>query len=159
MIKLKYIIVFLALTSKSSFSQITFNNIDTLLFKNFEAVNKQDSLYYLSLINQAAIFKGKSFKTKTDSLLLINLFFESFKYLVSSLKDMTTNSDFTVSYINYEFKNKKAIDSDFSGKIPLHVNILINNTFTLKLPFKINVSKGIYSIEEPMMVMFVESKE
>ena len=157
MIKLKYIIVFLVLTSASCFSQTTFNNLDSLFTKNFDAVNKRDSVYYLSLLNQSLVFKDKSAKNKADSLVILNPFTESFNLLIASLSDMTTDPDFTVSFLNYELKNKKTASSN--GKIPLHVNILVNNTFTLKLPFVVYVTNGTYSIVDPMMVMFVDTKD
>lgn len=159
MIKLKYIIVFLVFLSTNCSSQTTFTSIDSLLAKNFETVNKRDSINYLSLINQQLIFKNKPSKTKTDSLLILNPFKESFNLIIESITDMTADPYFTVTYIDYECKNKKTVTAKMNGKIPVHVNILVNNTFTLKLPFIVYATNGLYSIIDPMMVMFVETKE
>ena len=78
MIKLKHILIFTVLTSFSCFSQTVFGNLDSLLTKNFESVNKRDSIYYLSLINQQFIFKNKNLKSKYDSLHIIKQFLYDF---------------------------------------------------------------------------------
>ncbi len=156
MIKLKYIFVFLFISSTNCFSQTTFSNLDSLLTKNFESVNRKDSIYYLSLINQHAIFKDKKERTKADFLIILTPFFKAFSELIATLTDMTGNSDFTIRYLDYECKNKVIINTN--GKIPLHVNAVVNNSFTLKFPFVVYVNNGLYSIKDPMMVMFVESK-
>lgn len=147
------------MSSSYCFSQPTFTNLDSLLTKNFDAVNKRDSIYFLSFINQQIIFKNKALKTKNDSLLILKPFFKAFNELIASLTDMTSNSDFTVSYRDYEFENKKTTGINVNGKIPIHVNILVNNTFTLKMPHIVYITNGLYSITDPIIVMFVEGKE
>lgn len=153
MIKLKYILVFLVLASPPCFSQ-SFSNLDSLLIKNYEAVNKRDSSDYLSLINQSAIYKNA--KTKTDSLTIIKPFLEAFHDVIDELTEMAMTSDFTVTYSNYEYRNK---NNTKEGRLMLHVNLIINDSFTVKMPFSINAQDGRYTIESPMLVMVVDNKE
>ena len=153
MIKCKYIVVFLVLTSISCFSQ-SFSNLDSLLIKNYEAVNKRDSIYYLSLINQTAIYKNA--KTKADSLAIIKPFLKAFHDVIDELTEMAMTSDFTVTYSNYEYRNK---NNTKEGRLMLHVNLIINDSFTVKMPFSINAQDGRYTIESPMLVMVVDNKE
>lgn len=158
MIKLKHIFVFLVLTSTSCFSQATFTNLDTLFTKNFDAVNKRDSVYYLSLVNQSVLFIDKNIRSKADSLVILKPFTDAFRDLIDELSDMTSSTDFTVKYLSYEFRNKN-ITSASKGKLPLLVNLVVNDNFVVKMPIVIYTNNGQYSIESPMTVMFAESKE
>lgn len=153
MIKFKYIVVFIVLTSISCFSQ-SFSNLDSLLIKNFDALNRRDSTYYLSLINQVSIYKNA--KTKTDSLTIIKPFLEAFHNVIGEFTEMAMNADFTVAYSNFELRNKKDAKD---GRLMLHVNLVINDSFSVKMPFAINVYNGHYSIESPMLVMVVDNNE
>lgn len=155
----KYIFVSFLLISSVAFSQTTFNNIDTLFTKNFNAVNLKDSSLYLKVLNQSAIFKGKTVKSKSDSLLILKPFTDAYSDLIESLAEMTLSPDFTVEYSNYECLNEKLILTNAEGKTPIHVNLIINNTFTVKMLFWVMANKGVYSIDTPMIPMFVESKE
>lgn len=155
----KHILVFFIFISSLAFTQTNFTNIDTLFTKNFNAVNLKDSSLYLKVINQSAIFKDKNAKNKTDSLHLLKPFTDAFSDLIESLTEMTLSTDFTVEYSNYECLNKKLILANSEGKTPLHVNLIINNSFTVKMLFWVTAHKGTYSIETPMAPMFVESKE
>lgn len=155
----KHIFVFFLLISSVAFSQTTFNNIDTLFTKNFNTVNLKDSSLYLKVLNQSAIFKGKTVKSKSDSLLILKPFTDAYSDLIESLTEMTLSPDFTVEYSNYECLNKKLILANAEGKTPLHVNLIINNSFTVKMLFWVMANKGVYSIDTPMIPMFVESKE
>ena len=157
MIKLKYIIVFLVLTSSSCFSQ-SFNNLDSLLSENFKAVNKRDSVYYLSILDQKSLFLNKKIVTKKDSLLALKSFTDSFRNLIDELSDMTVDPNFTVAYSGYEFRNKHMIEVK-DGNLSLHVTIILNNNLSVKMPFNVLLRNGQYTIISPMMVMFVESKE
>ncbi|MBI3518688.1 MAG: hypothetical protein HY062_04960 [Bacteroidetes bacterium] len=154
-----YILVCLITVSSVAFSQPSFTNIDTLLAKNIRAVNLNDSVYYLSLLNQPAIFKGKTAKTTFDSLVVLKPFTDAFSDLIESLKEMTLSPDFTVAYSDYECIDGKKLRPDAKGKTPLHVNLIINDTMLLKMLFWVNINKGLYSIETPMVPMFLESKE
>ena len=155
----KHIFVFFLLISSVAFSQTTFNNIDTLFTKNFNTVNLKDSSLYLKVLNQSAIFKGKTVKSKSDSLLILKPFTDAYSDLIESLTEMTLSPDFTIEYSNYECLNKKLILDNAEGKTPLHVNLIINNSFTVKMLFWVMTDKGVYSIDTPMIPMFVESKE
>ena len=158
MIKLKYIFVFLVLTSTSCFSQTTFTNLDTLFTKKFDAVNKRDSVYYLSLVNQPFLFIDKNIRSKADSMLILKPFTDAFRDLINELSDMTSSTDFTVKYLSYEFRNKNMTTAT-KGKLPLHVNLVVNDNFVVKMPIIICMNNGQYSIDSPMTVMFAESKE
>ncbi len=155
----KYIFVIFILISSIAFSQPTFNNIDTLFTKNFNTVSLKDSSLYLKVLNQSAIFNGKNPKNKLDSLLILKPFTDAYSDLIESLTEMTLSPEFIVEYSNYECLNKKLILANAEGKTPIHVNLIINNSFTVKMLFWVTANKGVYSIETPMIPMFVESKE
>jgi hypothetical protein len=157
MIKLNYIIVFLVLTYTSFFSQTTFSNLDSLLNKNFQSVNNRDVVSYLSVINQKAIFDSKKIEKKSDSLLILQPFTDAFQDLIDNLTDMTSSADFTVEYLDYQLLNKSQKLPE-NGTIRLHANMIINNTFSVKMPMTIVVKNDQYSIESPMSVMFLEEK-
>jgi hypothetical protein len=156
MIKPNYIFVFFILTSSFCFSQTTFNSLDSLLSKNFQTVNNRDSVSYLSIIDQAAVFDGKKTKSRSDSLEILQPFVDAFTDLVANLADMTSGADFTVKCNEYELLNKNA-KLPQNGKIRLHAHLIVNDTFVLKMPMVITVKNSLYSIESPMMVMFLES--
>lgn len=156
MIKVKYIIVFLVLISFSSFSQFLFNNLDSLLTKQYNALNQRDSVYYLSLINQPAVFINA--KTKADSLTILKPFTEAFNDVIDELAEMAMNPNFTVAYAGYEFRNKNESKGK-EGRLPLHVKLIINDSFMIKMPVFINTHKELYAIESPLLVMIVDSKE
>ena len=126
--KLKYIIVFLVLASNSCFSQ-TFNNLDSLLRKNFEAVNKRDSAYYLSIIDQKILFFDKKMYYKNDSAAILNPFTNAFRDLIGELVEMTVDSNFTVNYSNYEYRNKRIAEVK-DGNLSLHVTLILNNNLS-----------------------------
>jgi hypothetical protein len=155
----KYIFVSFILISFIAFSQPTFTNIDTLFTRNFKTVSLKDSTLYLKILNQSAIFKGKTAKYKSDSLLILKPFTDAYSDLIESLTEMTLSPDFTVEYYNYECLNSKLILGNAEGKTPIHVNLIINNSFTVKMLFWVTANKGKYSIETPMIPIFVESKE
>jgi hypothetical protein len=155
----KYIFVIFILISSIAFSQPTFNNIDTLFTKNFNTVSLKDSSLYLKVLNQSAIFNEKNPKNKLDSLLILKPFTDAYSDLIESLTEMTLSPEFIVEYSNYECLNKKLILANAEGKTPIHVNLIINNSFTVKMLFWVTANKGVYSIETPMIPMFVESKE
>jgi hypothetical protein len=157
MIKLNYIIVFLVLTYTSFFSQTTFSNLDSLLNKNFQSVNNRDVVSYLSVINQKAIFDSNKIEKKSDSLLILQPFTDAFQDLIDNLTDMTSSADFTVEYLDYQLLNKSQKLPE-NGTIRLHANMIINNTFSVKMPMTIVVKNDQYSIESPMSVMFLEEK-
>ena len=154
----KFIFVSFILISSITFSQTTFNNLDSLLTENFEAVNKRDSVYYLSLVNQPFLFIDKNIRTQSDSLVILKPFTDAFRDLIDELSDMTSSTDFTVKYLSYEFRNKN-IATATKGKLPLHVNLVVNDNFVVKMPIVIYTNNGQYSIESPMTIMFAESKE
>ncbi len=157
MIKLKYIVVFLVFLSASCFSQTIFTNLDSLFTKSYDAVNRRDSVYYLSMVNQTAVFKDKKVKTASDTLTALAPFFESFRDLVDELAELASDPDFSVKYQGYESRNINIATA--KGKLPLHINLVINDNFTVKMPIIIYAENGQYSIQSPMAVMFAESKE
>ncbi len=142
-----------------SFAQLTFASIDTLLAKNFEAVNMEDSTYYFSLLNTPAIYKGKKLKNKSDSLRVLAPFSEAFFEMIDELTEFAGNDDITVKVESYKSHNTKAFDAKVTGKLLVDVNLLINDTFTITVPFIINAYNGVYAIENPMMVMFEDKEE
>ncbi|MES2515979.1 MAG: hypothetical protein V4580_17630 [Bacteroidota bacterium] len=158
MIRIKYIFVFLIVASTSCFSQTTFTNLDSLLSKNFDAINKRDSVSYLALINQSAVFNGKKAKNKSDSLIILQHFTDAFNDLITNLADMTSGADFSVNYSDYEMIHKGQKIPE-NGTMRIHANMIVNNTFSLKMPMAIVVRNGQFSLESPMTVMFLEGKE
>lgn len=138
-------------------AQPTFNSIDTLLTKNFEAVNLEDSVQYIALLNHSAIYKGKTIKTKADSLKVLKPFSEAFFDMIDELVDFAGNDDIEVKFESYKSHNTKEYDAKVTGKIMLQVNLLINNTFTVTVPFMVSAYNGKYAIENPMMVMFADN--
>lgn len=153
----KYIIVFFVFFSTGSFAQTTFSNIDTLLVKTFHAVSLKDSSQYLAILNQPAIFKDKKVKSKLDSLEILKPYTESYRDLFESFEEMAASPDFIVSYSEYSIANKKPLDLTFKGKILLHVKLIVNDNFTVTVPFMLTANNGVYTIESPLMAMFVEN--
>lgn len=149
------LILFCLLASVSP-AQPAFKSIDSLLMKNFEAVSLKDSVYYLSLLNLPAIAKDKKLKNKSDTLKLVKPFTDAFSEMSRELRDFAGNEDIEVKYESYTSSNTAYYDSKVKGKIMIQVNLLINNTFTVKVPFFVMGNEGIYTIEEPMLVMFAE---
>ena len=152
---LSYMLILCAI-APAAFSQPTFKSMDTLLTKNVEAINLKDSAYYLSLLNQPAIFKGKALKTKADSLKIVKPFLQAFSDMIEELADFAGSSDMEVKFESYR-SHSKASDDKITGRILVHVNLLINNTFTVTVPFSIAAYNGTYAIESPMMVMFADN--
>lgn len=155
----KYIFISFILISSIAFPQPTFNNIDTLLSKNFEAVNLKDSTLYLTLLNKQAIYKGKTPKNKVDSLAIIQPFIDAYLDFIVSVTEMAQSNDFNIIYSDYKCLNNNVDISSSIGKIPIHVNLIVNNTFSVKMLYWVTCNNGIFSIESPMVPMFVESKE
>lgn len=151
----KYIFILWCFSS-TLFSQSAFKNIDTLLTRNFESVNLKNEMTYLTLINKEAVFKGKTAKTKADSSAVLKPFSDAFEDMVKELTDFAGINEIEVKYENYEPLNTNYYNSKVTGKIIVNVNLVINNTFTVKAPFAIMADKGTYTIEHPMMVMFAE---
>lgn len=151
-----YSLVLFCLLAFASPAQPTFKSIDTLLMKNFEAVSLLDSSYYLSLLNFPAISKGKKLKDASDTLKLVKPFTDAFSQMSAELRDVAGNDDIEVKYESYTSSNTAYYDSKATGKLLLQVSLLINNTFTVKVPFFVMAHQGIFTIEQPMMVMFAE---
>ena len=154
MINAKNIIIFLFLISIRTFSQTHFTSIDSLLTNNFNAVNLKDSSLYVSILNQSFIFITKNVKTKSDSIVLLKPYTDAFTHLISELADMAGTPDFTVSYESFELIGKKEINLQSNDKIKVHVKLLVNINFTIKMPFFVSINQGKYTIEAPMLVMF-----
>jgi hypothetical protein len=150
----KIITIILFLNQFNSFSQKSFSNLDSLLRKNYKMVSKRDTSGYLSLLNKAAIFKEKNAKTKNDSLLAIKPFKEAFKKVIENLGEMVHDNKFTVSYLEYETINMLPINNLVNGKIIVHVKLLVNSKFIIKMPFVVVKKNNYYLIENPMMILF-----
>lgn len=153
----KYIILVFCFACVTMLSQPTFTSIDSLLIKNFEAINLQDSSYYMSLINQPGIFKDKKFKSKRDSLEILKPFAEAYLDIIDELKDLSGSEDIEVKYDGYNPLNSREFNSTVTGKIIVHVKLIINNTFSVQIPFAIMAYNGVYAIETPLMIMFVDN--
>ncbi|MDF2449609.1 MAG: hypothetical protein K0R26_2113 [Bacteroidota bacterium] len=143
----------------SSKSQTTFNNLDSLLTKNFKAVGERDSVYYLSLLNQQEIFRNKVVKTKADSLLILKPFTDAFIETHESLKELVLTPDLSVVYSGYESFAKKTDVSTAVGKVRLIVDLVLNDSFVLKFVMDITANKGIYSLDSPLLFMYVGEGE
>ena len=154
-----YIIAFLILLSSVSFSQPVFSNIDSLLTRNVNALNLKDSVYYTNLFNPSVIFKGKHAATKTDSALILRPFTEAFSDMIESLKEMALSPDFTVAYSGYECAYKKMDLSKANGRVRLNVSLILNDSFVVRIPLDITAVNGQYSIDTPMLDLFIEEKE
>lgn len=152
----KYSLILFCVWASMSYAQPTFRSIDTLLMKNFEAVNLKDSVYYISLLNMPVLSKGKNMKHKSDSLKVVKPFMGSFSDMIRELRDFGGTDDIELKYESYKSSNTAEYDAKVHGKILLQVNLLINNTFTVTVPFFIMGYNGTYAIEQPMMVMFAE---
>lgn len=137
-------------------AQPTFKSIDSLLIKNFEAVSLKDSSYYMSLLNIPAIVRDTKLKTKSDTVKLLKPFTDAFFDMVAELREFAGTDDIEVKYESYTSSNTAYYDTKVKGKIMIQVSLLINNTFTVKVPFFVMGNEGIYTIEQPMMVMFAE---
>lgn len=137
-------------------AQPAFRSIDTLLFKNFEAVDARDSVYYLSLLHVKKIIPAKGVKNHSDSLKCLKPFFDRFSEMVAELQDLAGSTEIEVKYESYTSGNTPEYDARLNGKLLLQVTLLINNTFTVKVPMVIVAQNGIYTIEYPMMVMFAD---
>lgn len=155
----KHIFVFLFLYSNVIFSQPTFNSIDSLLYQNFNAVNLNDSALYVSLLNYPNIYSEKNLKSKSDSIQILKPFTNAFNDLVSELSEMAGTPDFNIKYDSYELLGKRNVNQGTNEKLKINVKLLINNNFTVKIPFYIFSNLGKYTIESPMLVMFVNEKE
>lgn len=154
-----YIFVFFIIFSSVSFSQPVFSNIDSLLIKNIDALNKRDSVYFISLLNHSAIFKEKVNLTKNDSLLVLRPFTESFFETIESLKEFGLSTDVTVAYSGYETVFRKSDISKEHGKVPLKVSLILNDSFIVKLLFEVIADNGHYSLESPMKDMLIVENE
>ena len=91
-------------------------------------------------------------------MLILQPFLDSFSELTDNLEDMTVDPNFTVMYSDYELINRNQKLPE-NGPIRLHANMIVNNTFSVKMPMHVMVKDGLYSIDSPMMVMFLEGKE
>lgn len=152
-----YIIVFFVFISTHFFGQTTFSNIDTLLSKVYHTLNLKDSSQFLALVNQPAIYKDKKIKSKGDSLEILKPYTESYRDLCESIEDMVSSSDFTITYSEYATVNKRPFDLTLKGKTILHVKLIVNDNFSLTVPFMLTANNGVYTIESPLMAMFVEN--
>lgn len=148
------IIIILFFNQLNSFSQKSFSNLDSLLRKNYKTVSKRDTNAYILLLNKDAIFKEKNVITKSDSLLILKSFKDAFKKVIESLGEMVHDNKFTVSYLEYETINKMPINNSMQGKIIVHVKLLVNSKFIIKMPFVVVKKNEKYSIENPMIILF-----
>lgn len=148
--------ILFCLLASASKAQPTFKSIDSLLIKNFEAVSLKDSSYYISLLNIPVISKDTKLKTKSDSIKLLKPFTDAFSDMATELREYAGTDDIEVKYESYTSSNTAYYDTKVKGKIMIQVNLLINNTFTVKVPFFVMGNEGIYTIEHPMLVMFAE---
>lgn len=151
------IIAFFLLTSSCCFSQTSFKNIDTLLFKVFETVNLNDSSKYIGLLNQQTLFMDKKIYTKKDSLTVLTPFYDFYSDFRVSIADLASSDEFTLSYLEFVNPLKKTINPDHNGKVLLHVKLIVNETFAVTVPFKLTVRDGLYYTEDPLIAMFLEN--
>lgn len=156
--KFRYnIIAFLLLIGSLSFSQTSFKNIDTLLFKVFESVNLNDSSKYINLVNQQALFSEKKVHTAKDSLAILTPFYDFYSDFRTSLSDLASSNEFTVTYLEFVNPLKKPITSGYNGKVMLHVKLVVNETFAITVPFKLTIREGQYFTEDPLVALFLEN--
>src|ERR1700752_3061899 len=124
-----YIIAFLLLIGSFCFSQTTFKNIDTLLFKVFESINLNDSSKYIKVVNQNALFSEKKVFTQKDSLTILKPYYEAYTDFRESISDMVTSNEFTISYVEFSNPLKKSLDVSVNRRVLLHVMLAVNETF------------------------------
>lgn len=154
MTRTKIILFLFCLINLVSFSQKSFTNIDSLLYKNFKTVNSRDTSAYISLINKTAVFKDKKAKSKKDSLIVLKPFKVNYKTVIEKLAEMVGDKKFTVSYLGYETINQQPISAMRKGKIIIRVKLLVNSTIKVNMPFVVVKNEDIYTIETPMIVLF-----
>lgn len=147
---------FLSLSSLV-FSQSYSTNIDTLLFKVFETVDLKDSSKYIAVVNSKALFVDKKMYTKQDSLLKLQPFYRSYSDFIESIAEMSGSDKFSLKYLEFDNPSKKMINSDFTGKVLLHVKLLVNDSFVITCPFNLTCQKGIYTSENNLMTQFLEN--
>lgn len=151
-------IFFIALCS-TCFSQPTFSNLDSLLAKNFRAVSQKDSTYYVSLLNHIAIFKNKNAITKSDSLAILKPFTDAFFDTNESFKELVLNPEVTVAYSGYECLSKKIDILKATGKVRLKVNLILNDSFSIKFVMDVTANYGVYSLDSPLLFMYISEPE
>lgn len=152
-----YSFFFCCLMAASLRVQPSFRSMDTLLMKNFETVGVRDSVAYLSLLNLKTIIgPSKKMKSHADSLRELKPYTDAFSQMATELREFAGTDDIEVKYDSYTSGNTAYYDTKASGKLLLQVTLLINNTFTVKVPFFVMADKGRFTIEHPMMVMFAE---
>lgn len=156
---LNYIVVLFITLTSVAFSQPTFSSIDTLLTKNFRAVNQNDYAYYLTLLNQNEIFKNKNAKTKADSLLVLKPFNEAFFNSVESFKELVLTPEVNVANAGYEGFFKSTDLSQSNGKVRLKVHLVLNDSFMLKFVIDVTANNGIYYMDSPLYFMYIVEEE
>ncbi|MDF2452157.1 MAG: hypothetical protein K0S26_1661 [Bacteroidota bacterium] len=154
-----HILIFFIFLASVSFSQPTFSNIDSLLTKNFRAVSQKDSSYYVSLLNQNEIFKNKNAKTKSDSLVILKPFTDAFFNTIESFKELVLSPDVTVVYSGYECFSKKTDISKAVGKVRLKVDLVLNDSFSIKFVMDVTANHGTYSLDSPLLFMYIGEAE
>lgn len=151
-----YSLIAICLITAKTHAQPAFRNMDSLLTKNFEAVSLRDSAYYLSMLNLEAILPAKKLRTRNDSLKFLRPFTEAFTQMSAELREFAGSEEMEVKYESYTSSNTAYYDAHSTGKLLLQVSLLINNTFTVKVPFFVMANQGRFTIEQPMLVMFAE---
>ncbi len=157
--QLKYIFIFILFSSRISFSQTSFSNLDSLLTHVVASVNAQDSVKFMSLLHHETIYKDKKCKTKKDSLLVLNPFIESYRDLRTSIADLAVSNDYTVTYQGIENIFKLDTSAKTDKKLTFHILLLVNNSFVLKMPMVVNTLNQTYILSNPFMVMFADNEK
>ncbi len=150
----RFILIILCFVQLNCFAQKTYSNLDSLLRKNYKTLSKRDTSSYISLINKAIIFNNKKIKSKSDSLINIKPFKVAFKKVIEEIGEMVGDKKFTISYLEYETINKQPLNNLSQGKIIIHVKLLVNSKFVINMPFVVVKTNNIYTIDDPMMVLF-----
>ncbi len=153
----KLLFIIFIFWAHSLISQKMFSSIDTLLFKTFKTVNDDDTIAYLSFVNLPYIFKDKNLQIKKDSILALKPFTEAFTEILDELKELAAGDEINIKYDSYDPLNSREFNATVTGKILVHVKLIVNNTFTVKIPFSIAAYNGLYTIESPFMIMFVDN--
>lgn len=156
--QLKYIVIFILVSSRISYSQTSFSNLDSLLTIVVETINSQDSVKFMNLLHHETIFKDQPCKTKKDSLKVLKSFMEGYKDLRENIADIVVNNDYTVTYQGIENIFKTDMSAKTDKKLVFHVLLIVNNSFILKMPMVVSAVKQSYVLANPFMGMFVDNE-
>ncbi len=159
MILRKLIFLFFIVINSNLFSQATNTNLDSLFTSVFKIVNQRDTNLYVSQINLNECFATYNVKSKTDSLKKINDIKQSFNILLNEFADMAFNNEPKIEYNTCEVIGFKDFVNLKNGKYRVHIAVLLNNQFIVKMPVYVLKQSNGFTIIDAIIPMFVIEKE